>query len=146
MLKKIPVILLTTVSILEAMAVSSGDLREAFLSECSEQVYRERVHDKKFVSAVALKIVGHVPKECLKRFDEIKRYLVIENDNYQNDNMTDAQYRTQINSQLDAGTPDSFSTSKLSQQEQMRNVRGKTSGAELIESIKGFTVISSDKK
>lgn len=143
MLKKIPVVLLTTVSIVEAAAVSSGDLRETFLSECTEQVYRERVRDGKLVSAAALTIVGYVPKECLKRLDEVWRHLVIENDNYQNGNLTDAQYRAQINSQLDVETPDSFSTSKLSQQ-QMRNVRGKTSEAELIESVRGFTTISSD--
>jgi len=145
MFKKISFVFLTTASILEPTAVSSGGLRETFLSQCSDQVYQERVRDRKLVSAAALKIVGYVPKECLKRFEEEKRYLVIENDNYQNGSLTDPQYRDHINSQLDVGTPDdSFSASQLSRQELMQSVRGKKSEADPIKSARGFTTISSD--
>lgn len=96
MLKKLSIMLLASASMLRPTVVQSAELRETFLNECSEQIYQERVRDKKFVSAASLKIVGYIPKECLKRFDEAKRYLMIEKTNYLNSRLDDEKYRDQL--------------------------------------------------
>lgn len=146
MLKKVSIVLLATASMVRPTAVLSAELRETFLNECSEQAYQERVRDKKLISAVALKIVGYIPKECLKRFDEVKRYLVMENNDYLGSSLGDAEYRSLINRGLDARPSDGSFTTELSRQEEMRNVRGKTTGDEPIDSARGFTTISPETK
>ena len=144
MLKKVSIVLLATASILRATAVPSAELRESFLTECSERMYQERVRNKNLISAAALKIFGHIPEECLKSFEEVKRYLVIEKTDYLSIRLGDEEYRSYINRGLDAGTLEGSFTAELSRQEQIRDVRGKNREAEPIASVRGFTTISSD--
>lgn len=146
MFKKVSIILLGAASMMRPTIAPSAELRQAFLTECSKQIYQERIRDRELVSAAALKIVGYIPTDCLKRFNEVKRYLVMENNNYFHNRLGDEKYRLQLDSELDAGVSVSFSPSALSQQERMRNISGKTDKKVNLETIRGFSTISPDQK
>jgi len=71
---------------------------------------------------------------------------VMENNDYLGSSLGDAEYRLLINRGLDAQPSDGSFTTELSRQEEMRNVRGKTTGDEPIDSVRGFTTISPETK
>ena len=142
MLKKMSIVFISIASMVEPTTGSSADLRESFLSQCKEQIYQESLREKKLISALSLKIIGNNPKECLERFEEVSRYLVIEQKSYFSNDMKDEDYRQNTLIGLDIEIQNEFSSENLRHQERMRDVKGVALDNSPHEVIKGYTTIT----
>lgn len=71
-----------------------------FLKTCRSDVYDRLVQENKVFTAIALKISGHPPQECLAKYERLKRFIALEDPNYFPSTIDDRKYRASINATL----------------------------------------------
>lgn len=79
---------------------SYGD-ETTFLKACRAEVYDRLVQEDKVITAMGVKLSKSVPRECLAKYEKLKRFIAIETADYFRKSTGDGKYRDSIDASLD---------------------------------------------
>lgn len=79
---------------------SYGD-EATFFEDCRSDVYEQLVREDKVFTAIGLNWSQRVPRECLIKYEKLKRFIAIESVDYFQKSTGDEEYRDSIDASLD---------------------------------------------
>lgn len=74
-----------------------GDSHVEYLDRCKTEAYERLQRQTGLLTALAIRISGNTPAECLREYKVRQRFLSIESDQYFKEPLPDQTYREQLN-------------------------------------------------
>jgi hypothetical protein len=74
-----------------------GDSHVEYLDRCKTEAYERLQRQTGLLTALAIRISGNTPAECLREYKGRQRFLSIESDQYFKEPLPDQTYREQLN-------------------------------------------------
>ena len=85
-----------------------GDSHIKYLDRCKTEAYKRLQRQTDVLSALAIRISGNTPAECLREYKVRQRFLSIESNQYFKGPLPDQTYREQLNQSSNKTDPTDF--------------------------------------